>query len=333
MDHDLPPELAPRRDELLARVTRRGRALRARRLGVLTTALMLVIGVPVAAFAVVADGGDNPHVAAVAPTTDVPAETSTSAAIEVLSVVPASPSVGEPVKFVVRTNSNCDVTANFGDEAASTAHCALVCSAGAGEPSTTEPRGAVFKSYQHVYTAAGDYTATFTAYAAACDGSSSTVSDTVSVHVVDRRVLTTNPESAVPPDSTAPNATVPQTTVPLTNEPMTVEVVKVEPTTPHVGDTVTFTVRATDPDSFISPGPGFCGRSAFGDGPAGDCGPSCAIRPPGTPTPPRPSDQTFELTHVYELAGDYEVSITVRADQCGPRPSEATASIIVHVSA
>jgi hypothetical protein len=222
MDHELPPELAPRRDELLARVTRRGRALRARRLGVLATILVVVIGIPIAAFAVVSDGGDHQKVAAVAPTTNVSAETSTTAApsskavIEVLSVTPAGPSVGEPVTFTVRTDANCDVNTDFGDERAVTSSsCTLVCASGPPSTPTTKPNDAgLSKSYTHVYSVPGDYTATFIAHSGTCEGGSSTVSASVSVHVVDQHVLTTIPGSAGPPDTTVPNATVPQTTVP-----------------------------------------------------------------------------------------------------------------------
>ncbi len=80
--------------------------------------LVLAVGVPIAAFAVMSDGSDNAKVAVVAPTTNVSAETSTTTApraIEILSVVPAEPSVGETVTFTVRaTTPNCGVDTSFG---------------------------------------------------------------------------------------------------------------------------------------------------------------------------------------------------------------------------
>ena len=113
---------------------------------------------PVAAFAVVSDGGDNPHVAAVTPTTNVSAETSTTeaptskAAIEVLRVVPADPSIGETVTFAGRaTHANCGVTVTFGDEASvRLLACRAVC---ANDLLPTPTTTVDDKTYQHVYRA------------------------------------------------------------------------------------------------------------------------------------------------------------------------------------
>jgi hypothetical protein len=122
---------------------------------------------------------------------------------------------------------------------------------------------------------------------------------------------------------------------PLTNAPAKLEILNVDPATPRPGDTVTFTLHATDPDSFIPSG-GFCGGEAFGDGASSGCGPSCAGAGPqfGPWDPPaaRPGDATFAVSHTYTQAGSYTADFSVTADQCGPRPSDASASIPVQVS-
>ena len=122
---------------------------------------------------------------------------------------------------------------------------------------------------------------------------------------------------------------------PLTDAPAKLEIVKVEPATPKAGDTVTFTLHATDPDSFIASG-GFCGGASYGDGEASKCGPSCAGTGPQfgpwDPPPARPGDSTFTVSHAYAKAGSYTANFSITADQCGPRSSDASASISVQVS-
>ena len=122
---------------------------------------------------------------------------------------------------------------------------------------------------------------------------------------------------------------------PLTNAGAKLEIVKVEPATPKAGDTVTFTLHATDPDSFIPSG-GFCGGASYGDGEASKCGPSCAGTGPQfgpwDPPPARPGDSTFTVSHAYAKPGSYTAIFSITADQCGPRSSDASASIRVQVS-
>jgi hypothetical protein len=122
---------------------------------------------------------------------------------------------------------------------------------------------------------------------------------------------------------------------PLTNPGAKLEIVKVEPATPKAGDTVAFTLHATDPDSFIPSG-GFCGGASYGDGEASKCGPSCAGTGPQfgpwDPPPARPGDSTFTVSHAYAKPGSYTANFSITADQCGPRSSDASASIRVQVS-
>jgi plastocyanin len=225
MDHDLPPELAARREELLARVTKRGRALRARRLGALTTMFVLAIGVPIAAFAVMSDG-DSPHVAAVAPTTTVPAATPTTGApraIEVVSVEPAQPRVGDTVTFTVRASApNCGgITSSLDEPNSSATLCGVSCGeVNTDSPSSTAPTDET-RSFQHVFTAAGEYPVTFTVRVPKCPDPTFTDETTsATVHVVGRRVLTTIPGSAGPPDPIQPGGTVPtETTIPSSTVP------------------------------------------------------------------------------------------------------------------
>jgi hypothetical protein len=123
---------------------------------------------------------------------------------------------------------------------------------------------------------------------------------------------------------------------PLTNEPATVAVT-VKTASAKPGTRVVFEIHATDPDSFVGPGGDtFCGDASFGDGNRESCGPGC-LGPgerygPWDPPPLRPSDATFTLGHIYAKAGTYKVDITITADECGPRSSEASATATVHVS-
>lgn len=122
---------------------------------------------------------------------------------------------------------------------------------------------------------------------------------------------------------------------PITNEPATMEVT-VEPAAPKPGQRVTFTPHVTDPDSVIISGT-FCPSWVnFGEGNSTGCQASCAARPPQfgpwTPPPARPSEARFTLGHTYKKSGTYTAHFTVTAGGCSPRPSEATASVTVHVS-
>ncbi len=122
---------------------------------------------------------------------------------------------------------------------------------------------------------------------------------------------------------------------PLRNEAASLQVTAVQPSTPAVGQRVTFMLRASDPDSFFVSG-GFCGSASFGDGRSSGCGPSCA----GTgdrygawdPPQPRPSDVTYAVEHTYEKNGTYRAEFSIAADACGPRLSRASASTEVRVS-
>jgi hypothetical protein len=129
---------------------------------------------------------------------------------------------------------------------------------------------------------------------------------------------------------------------PLTNEPARLEITSVTPAVPKVGEMVTFTLRARDPDSLFSASTVWCnggGRagSTFGDGEGGGqvCIADCVGAGSGTwdPPAPQPSDLTFHSDHVYKRAGTFAVKITAEAGVCSARPSEATASTTVTVVA
>jgi hypothetical protein len=94
----LPPELEPRRDALFARVRTRGRALRRRRMAALSTAMALVVLVPVATFAIVRADDDPDQVAvndSVPDTTTTTSAASTSTTPPTTS--PAPPTTGTTV--------------------------------------------------------------------------------------------------------------------------------------------------------------------------------------------------------------------------------------------
>jgi hypothetical protein len=125
---------------------------------------------------------------------------------------------------------------------------------------------------------------------------------------------------------------------PITNEPARLVITSVVPALPKVGQNVTFTLRATDPDSKFSDSSIWCngGGVSFGDGSAGMvCIADCTGPGFGTwdPPEPKPSDLTFHSDHTYLRAGTFDVKITVEADVCGVRPSPASASTTVTVVA
>jgi hypothetical protein len=121
---------------------------------------------------------------------------------------------------------------------------------------------------------------------------------------------------------------------PIMNQPATLAATAA-PATPTAGETVTFTVHASDPDSFIDPG-GFCGQISFGEGNTTACTVACAPTGPQygpwAPPPPKPGDATFTFTHTYPRAGTYTASFSLTAEQCGPRPSPASTSITLHIT-
>jgi hypothetical protein len=121
---------------------------------------------------------------------------------------------------------------------------------------------------------------------------------------------------------------------PVTNQPATL-VVTTEPRAPTAGQTVTFKLHATDPDTFISSDM-FCGQIMFGEGNGTGCQVACApIGPqygPWAPPPPRPSDVTFTVTHVYPRAGTYTARFSFVAGECSVRPSPASTSINVRIA-
>jgi hypothetical protein len=121
---------------------------------------------------------------------------------------------------------------------------------------------------------------------------------------------------------------------PITNQPATL-VATARPASPTAGHVVTFTLHATDPDSFISPDM-FCGQISFGEGNSTGCQVSCAPIGPRygkwDPPPPRPGTATFTMTHTYPHAGTYTAEFSFTADQCGPRPSPASTAVTVHIS-
>jgi hypothetical protein len=69
MDDELPSELRARRQAIYAQVTQRGRARRSRRIGAVAFAVAVVVATPVVAVALNRDGGDNPRVSTLEPST------------------------------------------------------------------------------------------------------------------------------------------------------------------------------------------------------------------------------------------------------------------------
>ena len=125
---------------------------------------------------------------------------------------------------------------------------------------------------------------------------------------------------------------------PITNQGATLEIVKISPATPTVGQTVTFTLRAVDPDSrFVLDGI-WCDNSgySFGDNSSGyACAVSCAALDeygPWDPPLAQPSDLTFTMAHAYTAAGTFHAKFGVTAEACGPRTSMASTAVTVTVA-
>lgn len=160
------------------------------------------------------------------------------------------------------------------------------------------------------------------------------------------------PTADTTPATTAPTVTCRNSTDPacgpfqydpaVTNEPATLAVVSVEPATPTRGEKVTFTLHAGDPDTFIPTEESCGGRRApdgsfaFGDGAVDGCVADCAAPGPRygpwTPPPPTPGDATFTLEHTYPNAGTFTADFSIVIGECGPRRSEASASVAVHIA-
>jgi hypothetical protein len=126
---------------------------------------------------------------------------------------------------------------------------------------------------------------------------------------------------------------------PITNQGATLEIVKISPARPTLGQTVTFTLRAVDPDSrFVLAGI-WCDNSgySFGDNSLGyACAVTCAVvneYGPWDPPPAQPSDLTFTMAHAYTAAGTFHAKFGVTAEACGPRTSMASADVTVTIAA
>jgi hypothetical protein len=128
---------------------------------------------------------------------------------------------------------------------------------------------------------------------------------------------------------------------PPTNAPATLVVGSVEPAHPYAGQTVTFTLYAVDPDTRLLVDCGGGGQD-YGDGtPVVACEPSCAAPGygpvpefgPWDPPAPEPTDTTVTLTHRYTRAGTIHATFHADGDDCGPRPSTATATVTMTVAA
>jgi hypothetical protein len=126
---------------------------------------------------------------------------------------------------------------------------------------------------------------------------------------------------------------------PVTDKAATLDIVKISPTTPTVGEPVTFTFHATDPDSHIEMSAMWCnnGGYSFGDESlTTHCESVCAGVPgygPWDPPLPQPSDVTFTLKHTYDKAGTFQAKFGITAEPCGSRASKASTAISVVVTA
>jgi hypothetical protein len=217
----LPPELEPRRDALFARVRTRGRALRRRRIAALSTAMALVVLVPVATFAIVRADDDPGQVAV---NDSVPDTTTTTRAVPTtvpscrnsadpacgpmyydppmtnapatitVTTTPPIPRAGDLVTFTLHVTdpdsriSSADrpcMQYTFGEGVDT--HCRVECSGdppryGAWDPPPPEPGDATF-TMQHVYATAGVYEAEFEVTPGLCGPRPSPVTATVRMEI------------------------------------------------------------------------------------------------------------------------------------------------------
>jgi hypothetical protein len=174
---------------------------------------------------------------------------------------------------------------------------------------------------------------------AAIDQPTTTVEDTTTTTTAEEAAPTT----VLDAPTSVPRTTVPRTTTSLvcrnsrdprcgpfrwdpdvgTNEPISVEAT-FSPSSPKVGDTVTFTVNSVDPDAapIITHG---CGTAtAFGDADRSYCSASCLAPDrfgPWSPPPRQRGTQTEVLTHVYAAAGTFQAQFDrISIGQCSDNP-------------
>jgi hypothetical protein len=317
MEHDLPPELTSRRDELLARVTRRGRALRARRLGALATVVAVVVAVPITAVAVTREGASNDHVSVVAPTTTAPPPTSAAGRV----CIGPTPTTFAPNEFPPRGDVDelditvPDVAGKRVDDAARTLGELGLCIRQRTEQSSTVPAGVVIATDPPAATRVREGSVIEVAVSNGSDGATP---------------VTTVPENpaTVPPTSVDPGYRVPRGTVPIANLPAQIDVVRIEPNAPKVGDTVTFTVRAQDPDAMIVED---CGvTDAYSDTGSFQ---TCFVRCPVKATDPAAHVDEKTFTHRYDEAGTFTATFKVKSGSCDPEHgSEASTTVTMLVS-
>lgn len=87
------------------------------------------------------------------------------------------------------------------------------------------------------------------------------------------------------------------------------------------GVSVTFTVRAHDPDGFVAESSNY--HAAFGDGaeePAPDGTYMCGVPPrygPWTPPEPESHERTWSFTHAYDEQGEYVFEVEYTGVECG----------------
>lgn len=126
---------------------------------------------------------------------------------------------------------------------------------------------------------------------------------------------------------------------PVTDTAAMLDITKISPTTPTVGEPVTFTFHATAPDSHVELSAMWCnnGGYTFGDdSPTTQCASVCAGvlgYGPWDPPLPQSSDLTFTLKHTYNKAGTFQAEFGMTAEPCGPRASKASTAISVVVKA
>jgi hypothetical protein len=124
---------------------------------------------------------------------------------------------------------------------------------------------------------------------------------------------------------------------PFTNAPATVTIAK-DPAAPVVGETVTFTMHITDPDSgkyAAIPGCSPSGRFGDGTGPNSPvCIADCVGPGYGLWDPPKtePADLKYTFRHAYTKAGNYTAVFSLQLAQCEAWSSLARGSTVVRVA-
>lgn len=112
---------------------------------------------------------------------------------------------------------------------------------------------------------------------------------------------------------------------PLTNQNLTVSVVSVSPAAPKAGDTVSFTLRVTDPDHRVTANCAVADYNGNGDGSAIErfsCArPSCPdAHGPWDPPPAVPETREFTFNHAYPQ-GSYAPVFIFHTDSDTPCPN------------